>query len=95
MSCLKDLKQEWNIDYDSSGSVGRWYSRADEAGTPFCITIDEDSIKNKSVTIRDRDTTEQIRVKISSLKEIMRKVILEGRNVLNFGKKVNTRVKEI
>ena len=70
-----NLKKEWNIVYDGSGSVGRRYARNDEIGTPFCITIDGDSIKNKDVTIRDRDTTKQIRVKVSELKEILRKLI--------------------
>jgi glycyl-tRNA synthetase len=72
-----DLKKEWFVTYDKSGSIGRRYARNDEIGTPFCITIDEDSIKNKDVTIRDRDTTSQIRVKISDLKETLRKLINE------------------
>ncbi|MEK6827143.1 MAG: glycine--tRNA ligase [Nanoarchaeota archaeon] len=74
---LKDLKKEWNVLYDKSGSIGRRYSRNDEIGTPFCITIDEDSSKNKDVTIRDRDTKKQIRVKISELKETLKKLINE------------------
>jgi glycyl-tRNA synthetase len=74
---LKDLKKEWNVFYDKSGSIGRRYSRNDEIGTPFCITIDEDSLKGKDVTIRDRDTKKQIRVKISELKETLKKLINE------------------
>lgn len=89
----KDLKKEFNVVYDKSGSIGRRYARNDEIGTPFCITIDEESLKNKDVTIRDRDTTEQVRIKISKLKEIMRKVINERKNISKLGKKVNTRVK--
>ena len=88
----KELKKEWNVSYDESGSVGRRYSRNDEIGTPLCITIDEDSVKDKSVTLRDRDTTEQIRAKISEIKEIVKKVI-DGHNVLKLGKIVKTRVK--
>jgi len=72
-----DLKKEFHVEYDSSGSIGRRYARNDEIGTPFCITIDGDSIKNKDVTIRDRDTTKQIRVKIAELKDILRKLINE------------------
>ena len=72
-----DLKKEWNVVYDKSGSIGRRYSRNDEIGTPFCITIDEDSLKGKDVTIRDRDTKKQIRVKISELKETLKKLINE------------------
>jgi glycyl-tRNA synthetase len=72
---LADLKKEWNVDYDESGSIGRRYARNDEIGTPFCITVDEDSLKNKDVTVRDRDTTKQIRVKLSVLKETLKKLI--------------------
>ena len=70
-----ELKKEFNVDYDSGGSVGRRYSRNDEIGTPFCITIDEESLNKKDVTIRERDTKKQIRVKISELKNILRKLI--------------------
>ena len=73
-----DLKQEWNVIYDRSGSIGRRYARNDEIGTPFCITIDEESIKKKDVTIRNRDTKKQIRVKIPELRNILRKLI-EGK----------------
>ncbi len=71
------LKKEWNVSYDISGSIGRRYARNDEIGTPYCITIDGDSLKNKDVTIRDRDTTKQIRVKISELKNVLRELINE------------------
>lgn len=70
-----ELKKELNVFYDKSGSIGRRYARNDEIGTPFCITIDGDSLKNRDVTIRDRDTTKQIRVKVSELKEILKKLI--------------------
>jgi glycyl-tRNA synthetase len=72
---VDELKKEWNVIYDKSGSIGRRYARNDEIGTPYCITIDGDSPKNKDVTIRDRNTTKQIRVKISELKETLRKLI--------------------
>jgi glycyl-tRNA synthetase len=72
---ITDLKKEYNVIYDASGSIGRRYARNDEVGTPFCITVDEYSLKNKDVTIRDRDTTKQIRVKLSVLKETMKKLI--------------------
>ncbi len=70
-----DLKKEFYVVYDDSGSVGKRYSRNDEAGTPFCITVDGDSAKDKAVTIRYRDTTEQVRVKISDLRNLMRDLI--------------------
>ncbi len=87
-----ELKKDFNVAYDISGSIGRRYARNDEAGTPFCITIDEDSLKNEDVTIRLRDTTEQTRIKIENLKEILRRGI-DGENILKFGKKVETRKK--
>ncbi len=72
---IKILGEEWNVSYDRGGSIGRRYARNDEIGTPYCVTIDGDSVKNKDVTIRDRDTTKQIRVKISELKNIVRKLL--------------------
>jgi len=64
-----ELKLRWNVDYDASGAIGRRYRRADEIGTPFCITIDFDTVEKdgKTVTIRDRDTTEQIRMKMEDV----------------------------
>lgn len=69
------LKENMNVSYDDSGSVGRRYARNDEIGTPYCITIDEESKKNNTVTIRDRNTTEQIRVSIEDIEEVSRKLI--------------------
>tara|TARA_Y100000310_G_scaffold281722_1_gene302371 strand:+ start:7239 stop:8762 length:1524 start_codon:yes stop_codon:yes gene_type:complete len=69
------LKNDLSCSYDRSGSVGRRYARNDEIGTPYCITIDFDSLKKKDVTIRDRDSTKQIRVKINDLKEVIRKLL--------------------
>lgn len=69
------LRGEGNVNYDKSGSIGRRYARNDEIGTPYCITVDGDSLKNKDVTIRDRNTTKQIRVKIKDLKDVFRKLI--------------------
>ena len=88
-----DLKKEFNVIYDTGGSVGRRYSRADEQGTPFAVTVDGDSLKDKSITIRDRDTTEQVRVKIKDVRDVLRKVIISGEDLFKLGKKVNTRVK--
>ncbi|MEI6849609.1 MAG: glycine--tRNA ligase [archaeon] len=90
---VSDLRENWNIVYDESGSIGRRYSRNDEIGTPMCIAVDEDSLKSKTVTIRDRDTTKQVKVKIDELHEVVRKVI-NGENLLKLGKLVETRVKE-
>jgi len=91
---IADLRKEFNVTSDLSGSIGKRYSRNDEAGTPFCITIDEDSLKKKDVTIRDRDTTKQIRVKTADLKETLRKLINKEIAFEKAGKLVETRVKE-
>jgi glycyl-tRNA synthetase len=93
-SIVKDLKKDFNTIYDGSGSIGRRYSRNDEAGTPFCITIDDVSPKQKDVTIRDRDTTKQIRVKTADLKDVLRKLINKEIAFEKAGKLVETRVKE-
>jgi glycyl-tRNA synthetase len=63
----KQLKGCYEVFYDESGSIGKRYARMDEVGCPFCITIDFDSLKNKDVTVRDRDSTVQKRVKVSEL----------------------------
>ena len=72
---VDDLRKEWNVAYDKSGSIGRRYARNDEIGTPYCVTIDEDSLKDKDVTVRNRDTTKQIRVRVSELRNVLRKLI--------------------
>lgn len=63
------LKPDFSAFYDDSGSIGRRYARMDEIGTPYCITVDFDSLEDGSVTVRDRDSREQKRVKISDLKK--------------------------
>ena len=83
---VKDLKKEWNVVYDRSGSIGRRYARNDEIGTPFCVTIDGDSLKKKDVTIRDRNTTKQIHVKIKDLKEVLRQLINQEKVFESFEK---------
>ena len=82
----KDLQEGLNVVYDESGSVGRRYARQDEIGTPFCITVDSDSVKSNSVTIRDRDSTEQIRVDVDKLKNILFKLINEDVDFEKIGK---------
>ncbi len=89
---VEELGMRWNVAYDKSGSIGRRYARNDEIGTPFCITIDQNSIKNKDVTVRLRDTTEQVRIKIKDLKDSLRKAI-DGEDILKFGELVDTRKK--
>ncbi len=61
------LSKYWMIDYHTSGSIGKRYRRQDEIGTPYCITVDFETANDKSVTVRDRDTMKQDRIKISEL----------------------------
>jgi glycyl-tRNA synthetase len=70
-----DLKGDYRIFYDDSGSIGRRYRRQDEAGTPFCVTVDFDTVEDKKVTIRDRDTLEQERVPIAAVRDRLRALI--------------------
>ena len=64
-----DLSKEFMCDYDEAGSIGKRYRREDEIGTPYCITVDFDTLEDNMVTIRDRDTMEQVRVEIDKVKE--------------------------
>jgi glycyl-tRNA synthetase len=82
------LKDEFVCKFDTSGSVGRRYARADEEGIPYCITFDFDSLKDKSVTIRDRDSTKQVRVKIDEIKGILRELLNSDVKIDKIGKKV-------
>jgi glycyl-tRNA synthetase len=63
------LRQDWMTQYDETGSIGKRYRRQDEIGTPYCVTIDFESLEDKKVTVRDRDTMEQERLDIAELKE--------------------------
>ncbi len=66
-----ELKKSFNVFYDEKGAVGRRYRRQDEAGTPYCITVDGQSLTDGTVTIRDRDTLEQIRVKSDEVRGVI------------------------
>lgn len=61
------LRKNWNIDFDDAGAIGRRYRRQDEIGTPFCVTVDFDSLQDHAVTVRERDTMTQERVAIDKL----------------------------
>ncbi|MDO5754655.1 MAG: glycine--tRNA ligase [Tissierellia bacterium] len=65
------LSKDFMVDMDVSGSIGKRYRRQDEAGTPFCITVDFDTLEDHAVTVRDRDTMEQIRIDIDKLNEYL------------------------
>ena len=67
------LKENFMVQYDETGAIGRRYRRQDEIGTPFCVTIDFDTLKDGAVTVRDRDTMKQKRVKIDELVQCLKK----------------------
>ncbi len=69
----KDLLPTMRTVYDDTGGIGKLYARQDEIGTPFCVTVDHESLEDNAVTVRDRDTWEQERVKISELREYLQK----------------------
>ena len=65
------LRQHWNVDYDTSGAIGRRYRRQDEIGTPFCVTYDFDTLEDQAVTVRERDSMEQERVPLAELESYL------------------------
>ena len=68
MKVYEELAKEYNCEFDERGNIGKRYRRQDEIGTPYCVTFDFDSLEDGAVTVRDRDTMEQERVKIEDLK---------------------------
>jgi glycyl-tRNA synthetase len=70
-----DLKGDYRIFYDDSGAIGRRYRRQDEAGTPYCITVDFDTLDDKQVTIRDRDSMEQERIPLEAVRDRLQALI--------------------
>lgn len=68
---FKDLLKDFRVEYDDAGSIGKRYRRQDEIGTPFCVTVDYDTFEDKAVTVRDRDTMTQERVKLDELKNYL------------------------
>jgi len=80
---FEGLDKEFVCTYDESGSIGRRYRRMDEVGTTLCITIDHDSLKDKTVTLREVSTMKQIRVNITDLKDTVRNILYGS---LKFGK---------
>jgi glycyl-tRNA synthetase len=69
----KDLQPSMRTVYDDTGGIGKLYARQDEIGTPFCVTVDHESLDDKAVTVRDRDTWEQERVGIDGLSEFLKR----------------------
>jgi len=71
-----DLRKYWNIDFDDAGAIGRRYRRQDEIGTPFAITVDFDTLEDKAVTVRERDTMAQERISLDRLKGYLAEQLL-------------------
>lgn len=65
------LRSRWNVEFDDSGAIGRRYRRQDEIGTPYCVTLDFDSVDDHAVTVRDRDTMAQDRVSLARVEEYL------------------------
>ncbi|WP_100522195.1 glycine--tRNA ligase [Mycobacteroides abscessus] len=70
-----ELCQSWNVDFDDAGAIGRRYRRQDEIGTPFCVTVDFDSLEDDSVTVRDRDEMTQQRIPIGGVADHLAKTL--------------------
>ena len=65
------LRQSWNVEFDDAGAIGRRYRRQDEIGTPFCVTVDFDTLEDQAVTIRERDTMTQERVSLDAVERYL------------------------
>lgn len=72
MALRNELAKEFDVSYDDSQSIGKRYRRQDEVGTPFCVTFDFDSLNDKKVTIRHRDTMKQDRIDIARVADYVR-----------------------
>ncbi|VVB78867.1 Proline--tRNA ligase [uncultured archaeon] len=73
----KEIEKEFIVEYEASGSIGKRYLRSATFGIPYAITVDFDSLEKNDVTIRDRDTEKQVRIKIVDLKDTLRKLLSE------------------
>ena len=62
-----ELRRRWNVDFDDSGAIGRRYRRQDEIGTPYCVTVDFDTLDDHAVTVRERDTMQQERIRLDGI----------------------------
>ena len=73
---VKDLlEREFIAEYDESGSIGRRYLRSSEQGTPYAVTIDYQTLEENTITIRDRDSEKQVRIRIKDLSEMLKKLL--------------------
>ena len=67
----QELREWWNVEFDDAGAVGRRYRRQDEIGTPYCVTVDFDTLEDQSVTVRDRDTMSQERIALAQVRNYL------------------------
>jgi glycyl-tRNA synthetase len=65
------LRRRWVVEFDDSQAIGRRYRRQDEIGTPFCVTVDFDTLQDDAVTVRDRDTMKQERIPLSAIEDYL------------------------
>jgi glycyl-tRNA synthetase len=65
------LRNRWQVEFDDAGAIGRRYRRQDEIGTPYCVTVDFDTLDDQAVTVRDRDSMQQDRVGIDRLESYL------------------------
>ena len=87
VSIYEDIKNDFKTFYDSKGSIGKMYRRMDEIGCPLMITVDHQTLKDKTVTLRDKNTMKQVRIKIPDLKEKINK-FLAGEKLEKLGRKI-------
>jgi glycyl-tRNA synthetase len=66
-----ELRKNWNVDFDDAGAIGRRYRRQDEIGTPFCITVDFESLDDQAVTIRERDSMAQSQIALDQVQNYL------------------------
>ena len=76
MELYRELSKEFMVTYDESSSIGKRYRRSDAVGTPFAITVDDETLNNNIVTIRDRDTMEQISINIEDIEKFIEEKIM-------------------
>ena len=65
------LRKSWNVDFDDAGAIGKRYRRQDEIGTPYCLTVDFDSLDDDAVTVRERDSMQQQRIAIDQVPQFL------------------------
>lgn len=82
----KELSKEFSCLFDKGGSIGRRYARNDEIGTPYCVTVDFETLEDNTITLRDRDSTKQVRIKIGELRDAIRNLMNEEMEFSKVGK---------